>query len=158
MRRLTGRGVLLWLAGFFGVVIAVNVYFIAISVGTFSGEDNKDPYLQGVEYNQTLLHRAEQEKLAWSATISADRLASGMVRVVVRIKNADGAPQTQIRLSGILRHPADENRDRAIVLRETAMGQYEADVKGLAPGAWDVSVQSNSKYQPFEAERRLFVS
>jgi nitrogen fixation protein FixH len=156
--KLTGRGVLLWLLAFFGVIIAVNVSFIVASINTFSGEDEREPYLQGIAYNHTLAERSQQEKLKWSATISASRLASGAVRVFVTIVDAQGLPQSQIRLSGELRHPADENRDHAIRLRDVGDGRYEADVKGVAPGAWDVIIESASSHQPFEAERRLFVS
>lgn len=157
-QRLTGGGVLLWLIGFFGVIVAINVYFITMSITTFRGEDEQKPYLQGIEYNQTLARRAEQEKLNWSATISANRLTTGAVRVTVTIANALGHPQTQVKLSGELRHPADENRDRAISLHEVGGGRYQADIKGVSPGAWDVIVESASKNQPFEAERRLWVS
>jgi len=156
--RLTGGKVLLWLIGFFGVIIAINVYFITISITTFRGEDEQKPYLQGIEYNQTLERRAEQEKLRWDATISASRLASGAVRVTVTIADARGLPQTQVKLSGELRHPSDENRDHAIVLHEAGGGRYEADVKGVAPGAWDIIVQSPSANRPFEAVRRLWIS
>lgn len=156
--KLTGGGVLLWLIGFFGVIIAINVYFITASVITFRGEDEQKPYLQGIEYNQTLERRAEQEKLNWNATISASRLKSGAVRVTVTIADARGLPQTRVKLSGELRHPADENRDHAIVLHEAGGGRYETDVRGVAPGAWDVIVESASRSRPFEAIRRLWIS
>ena len=60
MNKLTGRGVLLILAGFFGVIILTNAIFITAAVRTFRGEDEAKPYLQGVEYNRTLVRRAEQ--------------------------------------------------------------------------------------------------
>ena len=43
MKKLTGRGVLLILAGFFGVVILTNVIFITAAVRTFRGEDEAKP-------------------------------------------------------------------------------------------------------------------
>lgn len=156
--KLTGKGVLLWLGGFFAVVIAVNAYFIAASVNTFSGEDEQKPYLQGIEYNRTLAERAEQAKLNWSATITAIRLASGDVRVIVTVADSQGVPQSHIRLSAEFRHPADENRDHTVSLRDVGDGRYEADIKGVAPGGWDVVVDSSTQNAPFQAERRLFVS
>ena len=47
--KLTGRGVLLLVAGFFGVIIATNVIFITAALRTFRGEDEAKPYLQGVD-------------------------------------------------------------------------------------------------------------
>lgn len=155
--KLTGRDVLLWLIAFFGLIIAVNAYFITISVTTFRGEDEQKPYLQGIEYNQTLARHAEQAKLDWNASMSAMRLASGAVRLVVTVADAQGHPQTQLRLSGELRHPSDETRDHAILLRESGKGRYIADIKGVAPGAWDVIVHDTSESRPFDAARRVWV-
>ncbi|HSM96960.1 MAG TPA: FixH family protein [Rhizomicrobium sp.] len=156
--KLTGRIVLLWLAGFFAVVIAVNAYFITISVTTFRGEDEQKPYLQGIEYNQTLERRVAQENLHWTATIAADRLHSGAVRVTVSIRDAVGNAPAAMTLSGVMRHPADEERDRDIRLRSIGSGHYVATVSGISRGSWDVVVQSAARDKPFEAVRRVWVS
>src|SRR5215471_336287 len=109
MKPLTGRGVLVWLAGFFAIIIATNAVFITEAVKTFRGEDEQKPYLQGVEYNQTLAHRAEQKRLGWHATIDAQRSPDGKVEILVMLSHPDGSPETGARLDGELRHPADEN-------------------------------------------------
>ena len=156
-RTLTARGVLLWMLALFIPVIAVNVYFIVLSVTTFRGEDEQRPYLQGIEYNDTLERRAVQEKLGWNATISASRLPHGKVQIAVALKQANGAPETAVTLHGELRHPADENRDRTLKLREVGGGLYEADLSGVRPGAWDVIVSTAAHDAPFEASRRVWV-
>ena len=92
MRPLTGHGVLVWLAGFFGIVIATNAIFITEAVRTFRGEDEQKPYLQGVKYNQTLAHRAEQAKLGWRASIEARRLPAGQLEILVALRRPDGSP------------------------------------------------------------------
>lgn len=155
--KLTGRDVLLWLIAFFGLIIAVNAYFITLSVTTFRGEDEQKPYLQGIEYNQTLARHAKQAKLDWKASMSATRLASGVVRVAVIVADAQDRPQTQLKLAGELRHPSDETRDHAIMLRESGKGRYIADIRGVAPGAWDVIVHNTSPTEPFDAARRVWV-
>ena len=114
MKKLTGRGVLLILAGFFGVVILTNVIFITAAVRTFRGEDEAKPYLQGVEYNHTLARRAEQARLGWRASIDDRRLPSGMVLLTVDVRQPDGKPPSNVVLMGALRHPADEHRDREV--------------------------------------------
>jgi nitrogen fixation protein FixH len=155
-RKFTGRDMLVWLIASFAVVLAVNVYFIVLSVQTFSGEDEQKPYLQGVEYNRTLARRAEQKKLGWNASIGAERLASGAVRIAVTLKQADGSPQTRVTLAGELRHPANEKRDRLLQFREAAPGNYETVLSGVAAGTWDVIVRAQ-RPAPFEAGRRLWV-
>ena len=155
--KLTGRGILLWLAGFFGVIIAVNVVFIWTSIATYRGEDEQKPYLQGIEYNQTLERRAEQARLGWTSHIAAQRLPSGVVQVTVLLKDASGVPQSVSSLRGELRHPADENRDRPLQLIERGKGEYQAQLSGVGAGAWDVMISTPAKDIPFEASERLWV-
>jgi nitrogen fixation protein FixH len=154
---LTGRGVLLWLVAFFGTIFATNAYFITISVKTFRGEDEQKPYLQGVEYNDTLARRAEQRKIGWQANVSAARLNSGQIRISVGLTQANGQPETKTALRGELRHPADENRDRDLILKETQPGLYQTDLSDVPPGSWDVLVSNSDKTTPFEAVRRLWI-
>jgi nitrogen fixation protein FixH len=155
MKPLTGRRVLVWLGGFFGLIIATNAIFITEAVKTFRGEDEQKPYLQGVQYNNTLAHRAEQARLGWRASIDARRLPAGQVEIQVELRHRDGSPETGARLAGELRHPADENRDRALRFSETSSGIYQATVQA-APGNWDVLV-SNAQGAPFQATRRLWL-
>ncbi|HWU54838.1 MAG TPA: FixH family protein [Rhizomicrobium sp.] len=155
MKPLTGRGVLLWLTGFFGIIIATNAIFITEAVKTFRGEDEQKPYLQGVEYNRTLAHRAEQAKLGWHASIDARRLPAGNAEILVALRHRDGSPETGARLAGELRHPSDEHRDRTLRFSQVSAGLYQATIQA-APGNWDVLV-SNTEGAPFQATRRLWL-
>lgn len=155
-RTLTGRGVLVWLGAFFGLILVTNVFFITAAVRTFRGEDEQRPYLQGVSYNRTLAQRAEQVRQGWQASIAADRLASGAVRATVSITNPDGNPMSGVDLAGELRHPADENLDRPLRFREVAPGRYEAQAANVLGGVWDVLV-FNQDRAPFRANRRLWL-
>ena len=156
-RTLTGRGVLYWLLGFFGFIIAVNIWFVVASIVTYSGEDEQKPYLQGIEYNQTLARRAEQARLGWQAKISTHRLTDG-ARVSINLVKPDGSPETGLKLHGELRHPADEELDHPLSLKETTPGTYQAEISGVHSGAWDVFVETRDPQPPFEAMERLWVS
>jgi nitrogen fixation protein FixH len=155
-RALTGRDVLLSLIAIFGLIFAVNTAFIVISVRTYRGEDEQKPYLQGVEYNHTLAERAKQSDLGWKASIGASRLANGKARIAVSLIQSNGTTEMHAVLSGELRHPADEHRDRQLTLHEMGAGEYRADIDGVTRGAWDVIVRGTGP-QPFEASRRLWV-
>jgi nitrogen fixation protein FixH len=154
--KLTGRGVLVLLAGFFGVIIATNAIFITAAVRTFRGEDEAKPYLQGVEYNHTLARRAEQARLGWRANIGDQRLPSGAVLLTIDVSQPDGKAPKGLSLTGELRHPADEHRDRSLRFAETAPGHFETVLRNLTPGRWEMVV-SNGQDKPFQAERRLWV-
>jgi len=155
-RTLTGRGVSLWLAGFFGIIFTTNAIFITEAIKTFRGEDEQLPYLQGVVYNQTLERRAKQAQLGWEASIAARRELSGKVSFVVDLYQKDGGPATGAAMTGELRHPADENLDRPLRFSEVSAGIYRAELSGIAPGNWDVLV-SNQGGAPFQASRRLWL-
>ncbi len=156
-RTLTGRGVLLWLTGFFGLIFATNAAFITVAVKTFRGEDEQLPYLQGVEYNDTLAHRALQKKLGWQATISAVRHPDGSVRVGVSLRQPNGKAPPAERISGELRHPSDENRDQVLRLVSEGGGAYHADLPNVSRGIWDVVLKSDKGNAPFEAVRRVLL-
>jgi nitrogen fixation protein FixH len=155
MKPLTGRSVLIWLGGFFGLIIATNAIFITEAVKTFRGEDEQKPYLQGVEYNHALALRAEQAQLGWRASIDARRLPEGRMQILVALHHRNGAPETGARLAGELRHPADENRDQPLRFAQISSGLYAATVKAPS-GNWDVLV-SNTQGAPFRAMRRLWL-
>ena len=155
MKPLTGRGVLLWLGAFFGLIFVTNTIFITVAVKTFRGEDEQQPYLQGVQYNRTLANRAQQASLGWRATVDGQRSPDGETKIQISLRGRDGVVQTGVRLAGELRHPADENRDRALKFSEVAPGLFVARVKAEA-GNWDVVV-SNQGEVPFEARRRLWL-
>jgi nitrogen fixation protein FixH len=155
-RKLTGRGVLLLLAGFFGVIFATNAIFITAAVHTFRGEDEAKPYLQGIEYNDTLARRAEQARLGWRASIGDQRLASGAVLLTIDVSQPDGKAPKGLSLTGELRHPADEHRDRTLHFVETVPGHFETRLRDVTPGRWEMVV-SNSRTEPFRTERRLWV-
>ena len=154
---LTGRGVALWFLGFFGIIFATNAYFITVAVKTFRGEDEQLPYLQGVEYNDTLAHRALQKKLGWQAIVAAVRQPDGKVRVSVSLRQPDGKAPPAEHLGGALRHPTDENRDQPLRLVADGGGDYHADLPKVSAGIWDVVLKSNKGDTPFEAVRRVML-
>ena len=153
--KLTGRGVLIWLFAFFGIIFAMNSYFIIVSLRTFRGEDEQKPYLQGISFNQTLARRAEQQALGWKATITAKRLADGHVRIEITTRDRNGSAVEAPGLAGELRHPSDENRDQVFQLNAAAPGLYRAELTGVPAGIWDVLVHSSGA--PFDAGRRIWV-
>ncbi len=153
---MSGKTVLLYLAGFFGIIIAVNVLFIVKAVSTFSGEDEQDSYIVGLEYNHTLERAAVQKALGWKATIGAARESRRDARIVVTLAGRDGTPLTNVALKGELRRPTDAERDHVLAFREVSPGEYASQARDVEPGVWDVVVESLAS-KPFQADRRIWI-
>jgi nitrogen fixation protein FixH len=134
---LRGWHVLAGLLAFFGVVIAVNVYFAIAAVGTFPGEDVTHPYIQGLEYNRTLSEHRAQQAQGWRVTAGLEAASRGAV-LAIELRRRDGAPLTGAHIEGALRWPADSRRDRILAFREGGNGRYVADLVGLGEGDWDL--------------------
>ena len=156
MRELKGWHVLVMILAFFGVTIGVNTIFVSYALSTFAGEDVKQPYQKGLEYNDKLASKQAQAALGWQATIAARREKNGESVFVVRLVNAENQPLSALDVDLQLRHPANAYLDRSLKLMPLGDGVYEARVADLKRGQWDVmaSTQSNENVA-FQATRRV---
>jgi|SRR5579871_2536296 len=157
-RTLNGYHVVTTLLVTFAVVLAVNVLFIVKAYTTFRGEDEQKPYLQGIEYNDTLNRRALQTRLGWKATVTAARMGTNRARIAVFLSDRNGAPISHISLEAYLRHPSDSGRDHKVDLRPMGEGIYEGTADDVQAGAWDLNLVAPSAVAtPFEADRRIWL-
>ena len=97
IERLSGRHILGILAGFFGIVFAVNGFFIYRALSTHSGEVASEPYAQGLAYNDRIAAAVRQQRPPYAT--AAFRCNSKMPRArplpVLHCKGAsDVRPQT----------------------------------------------------------------
>lgn len=158
MRELKGWHVLVIVLAFFGVTIGVNFVFVSYALSTFSGEDETQPYLKGLAYNQTLDARAAQAALGWRAEIGAQRLAGGETLVGVRVTSRNGEALSALDMSARLRHPVNSRLDREVKLLARGDGRYDARIDGLPRGQWDiVAVAKTDHGAGFSAMRRVML-
>ena len=75
---LTGRGVLIWLAGFFGVMIVANGIFLYFAITTFSGLDDASSYRAGRNYSGELAAAAAQAERVCAAVRASRNIASSI--------------------------------------------------------------------------------
>ena len=99
---LTGKHVLIILLSAFGVVFAVNGFFLYSALHTLSGEQRGATYEAGLHYNATLAEQRAQEELHWSHKSEA-LLGS---RLAVTVADASGAPVAGLAVDGWLERPA----------------------------------------------------
>ncbi|GJL96197.1 MAG: ferredoxin [Hyphobacterium sp.] len=150
IREIKGHHVLFALIAFFGVVILVNIIFVAQAFRTFSGEDEPRSYIQGIHYNDVLERREAQAALGWSADSTVTR--SG---VRLAIADADGLPVTGLIMDAYLRHPTDSGLDIMLDLQTSGAGLYLAEAD-IPAGRWTLLV-STPEGPPFEMEQEIWL-
>lgn len=136
-KELTGRHVLMMVVAFFAIIVVVNIYFITAAVTSFRGEDVKGSYRQGLEYNQTLAARSEQNALGWkvSANVIAD--TKDDEHIIISAVDKQGRSLQNLTFESVLRHPTDLKQDRDVTLKPLGNGRYKASLEGLS-GSWQL--------------------
>ena len=153
--RIKGWHVLVGMAGFFGLVIAVDVGMAVIAYRSYPGEVSAKPYEEGLAFNRTLAARAEERALGWQAKLEATSIGSGQIRLRANIRDAAGQPVRGLKLSGLLERPATEAGRLQRTFTETRAGVYDATAPEV-PGAWDLTLKGrDAQARPFEAQGRL---
>lgn len=139
---LTGKHVLAMLLVFFGIIITVSIVFTTLAVQSFRGEDIKQSYRQGVDYNETLASRAAQSDLGWRAAINVTGTIEDR-RLIVKVTGPDDRGLSDLTITGRLRHPADSTLDRPLDFTVADDGLARADLSGLY-GQWTVQAQATN--------------
>ena len=155
-RELSGRTVLAILLAFFGVVFAVNGYFAAAAIQTYTGVVAQEPYRKGLTYNLRIAADERQRALGWKAAVDAG--LDGRARL--DLTTADGRPVTDLVVTGTLGRPSTDIADRTMTFTETRQGRYETQVAALDAGSWIVTItaRGGSADEPvFQLRRRLWL-
>ncbi len=148
---LRGWHVLVMILLFFGVTIGVNATFITMAVRTHPGEDVPRSYYQGLNYNETLNRRHAQAELGWTARVNVVD-----TRLLVEVRDAEGAPVSGLLLTGTLIHPTDTGRDCPLAFGEARSGVYEVTLPCADAGQWHLRAV-NEGDAPFEMEHELWL-
>ncbi|RYH07423.1 FixH family protein [Tropicimonas sp. IMCC6043] len=125
---LTGRKVLFFTVGAFGVVIAVNVTMAYLAVGTFPGLEVKNSYVASQSFDAD---RAAQEALGWTAEAG---VADGVLTIA--FTGRTGYPVEVASIDATVGRPTQVKDD---VTPDFAYrnGTFTAPVD-LEPGRWDI--------------------
>ncbi len=132
---LTGFHVALMFAGFFGVVIAVNLGLAAVAGLSWTGLVVENSYVESQRYNTRIAAAREQAARGWRATLAThDR------RLTFELRRQDGIPiaLTSARLT--LQRPVGTADDRMVAMRIS--GHRATFEDPLAPGTWNASIKA----------------
>lgn len=150
-RRLTGRGVLLWLLAFFGVIFAVNGAFIYYAVSTFPGLEVESSYKAGQEFENEVLAGKAQAERAWTVD-AAVRPAGNDASVEIHFRDKAGADLHGLDVRVRLIHAVDPDHDHSANLPEVASGTYRAVLPNVKDGMWSLTIEA------YKGTERLFLS
>lgn len=147
---LTGRKVLLFTVGAFGIVIAVNLTLAYQAVHTFPGLEVANSYVASQEFN-THLH--EQEALGWKTSVDYDE--AGRV-FALRVEDHEGrpvhVPQLDV-LIGRATSVRDDQRPELLYYN----GAFSAPLD-LGPGFWTIRLTATAEDgTPFRQRLQLHV-
>ena len=120
------RGVhVLWMViAFFALVIGADTYFIIRAVNTFPGEEVKNSYVLGLDYNREIEVREQQEKLGWTA--EAGIVNDGKTALVVRFVDRAQSPVTGLRVDASYFVAGGGRAEHRLPLIEGMPGEYRA--------------------------------
>ncbi|MBN8648396.1 MAG: FixH family protein [Caulobacterales bacterium] len=155
--KLTGFHVLMILLAMFGVVFAVNGYFIYMANKTNSGEIGH-AYLEGLKFNEKLEARAKQSELGWSMELGFQRGAGGDALFIADVKDRDGKPVTGAIMNGKIGRLVESKDDKNLDFKEIEPGKYSAHLSNLESGKWSFTASAVKDNLPkFETETRLSI-
>lgn len=128
------RGVhVFWIvASFFTLIIGADAYFIFRALSTFPGEQVRNSYVLGLDYNREIEQRGRQAELGWTA--EAGIVDDGKTALVVRIADRTQAPVADLHVEAsyfVIGGGRDEHR---LVLTQSAPGEYRADLSDMHAG------------------------
>ncbi len=140
-RVLTGRHVALTFAGFFGVVFAVNIYFVTVALSTHTGVVANEPYRKGLKYNERIAASEQQESLGWK---DETVLSPGGRSLIVSLHDNTGQPLRGLDVSATIGRAATAREDTLLHLREVTAGTYEAELTLSGHGGYVASIEARA--------------
>jgi nitrogen fixation protein FixH len=117
----TGYHMAAIMIGFFGIVIAVNVFMARQAISTFGGTVVDNSYVASQNYNEWLAASRAQDKLGWS--VSAKRIAGGKVVLAI---NDKGAPGEGFAAEAIAQHPLGRAPERKLSFVPVGKGEWQS--------------------------------
>ncbi|MEO5362336.1 MAG: FixH family protein [Magnetococcus sp. DMHC-8] len=143
---------------FFIVVLAVNAFFIRMSMLTWTGLVTEGAYVKGLAFNQVLKAQEEQNGLGWRATLDVSGLSVGSTQALrVSLRDRQDQPLTGARIQGRLVRPVHQGYDQLFSMTEGEPGRYEAPVTVPLPGQWDIKLEVMAPVGTFRHVQRVYL-
>lgn len=147
----------LWFFGFFAVIFAANGAMVYYALESWTGLEDRNYYVKGVEYNKTLAALNAQEERGWQSDLKYDETAPGVVHMSFDLKDRSGNPITKARVKVNFIRPTHYGQDRELDLVETMPGRYEGTIDLHLFGIWDVEQLVWHGKDTYQTTKRIFI-
>jgi len=137
-RPITGRTVLLYFIGFFGIIFAMNFYMVRVAVSSFSGVETESAYKAGLSFKNDVAAAHAQDARHWSVEASMQR--GTYTSLLITARDAQGLALAGLAPAVRLAHPTDKRRDVALEFVELTSGQFKS-LTPLPEGQWDLVIE-----------------
>lgn len=138
-REVTGRTVLIWLVGFFGLVFLINGIMAKAAISTFGGVRTPSSYKAGQNFEHEVALARAQDALHWKVDGKLNLGRAGAAMLDMSVRDAEGQPVGGLTAEARLWHPADSRRDHVIPMRKTGPGAFHGEAQAQ-PGRWELTV------------------
>ncbi|MEQ9121959.1 MAG: FixH family protein, partial [Alphaproteobacteria bacterium] len=139
----TGRKMLMWTVGFFGVIIAVNLVLLVFALRTHTGLVAPNSYVASQNFNRKAAEAHAQAARGWKTGAVYGR---GVLELT--FAGPDGEPIRDLHVEGGVGRPVSAAEDRRVVFTQAAPGVYHAETK-LGPGEWIVEAVATGTGAPY---------
>lgn len=143
--------------GVFGVVLAVNLIFMASAIRTFSGLETDQAYEKGLKYNDTLAEARRQEMLGWHAKAEVIAKGARAADIVVTFSDRDGKPVTGLAGQAQFVRPTSSGHDGASALAEQGGGRYVVAANLPLSGQWEMTVDASRGSDTYRFSQRIYL-
>ncbi|WP_306119725.1 MULTISPECIES: FixH family protein [unclassified Roseitalea] len=130
----TGWHFLAIIAGYFGIVIGVNLFMAWNAVDSWTGLVVKNSYVASQQFNEVTAEKRAQLAMGWKAIPA---YADGTM--TLELHDARKAPIEGAIITATLGRPSYDAEDHMVQFAETGPGVYDGRTE-LAAGIWNADV------------------
>jgi nitrogen fixation protein FixH len=153
---LTGRRVLAILGAFFSVMFIANIALVYFALHTLHGSELENPYDASQAYNAQIAEARAQDQRGWTADVTTRAEGQGE-RMMVEVRDRDGAPISDLKVTARFVHPFDAALDRPATLAPDGV-DYEGLAAPIRAGRWTLVIEaSRGSERMFRSENKLVV-
>ncbi|MET0069910.1 MAG: FixH family protein [Candidatus Thiodiazotropha sp.] len=140
------------------VFFTMNMIMIYLAIDNNPGLVVDDFYERGEDYEENMLKRQARFP-GWVMKVDLPRKIEVGQPVICRysVKDKDGNPISRDDVIFYAYRPSDARQDFAVPMKQTAPGEYQAEVSFPLKGAWDTLVSIKNGEDEYNTPKRIGV-